>query len=231
MMAHTVVALAMLTLTLHVLRATDKAGIEVSALDYLERIAGVDSGVSSLAEQRPAPLPDAARAKVIAGLPVWEDLVLHGAQRDKVEGVRPVLALFERKTVSVRVARLPFACTAFYERSVLIFSESAARILTMRELQAVAAHELAHEYFWDAYYVARLNGDNRELQRLELLADGIAVLMLARLGVQAGELTSAVHRLNNFNERNGASSNSDQYPSWEQRKSVHLAVARMLRSH
>jgi hypothetical protein len=48
---------------------------------------------------------------------------------------------------------------------------------------------------------------------LELKCDGIAVLTLLALGVDPAHVSGAMRKLTAFNERLGATANSDEYPS------------------
>ena len=122
----------------------------------------------------------------------------------KLAALLPILSVYERRSVvEVKVAHLPYACMAFYQRSVLIIAEDTLRILRAEELQALAAHELAHEYFWEEYYQAKGRQDSRRLRKIELLCDGIAIITLHNLGMNPASLLSGVTRINRFNAKMG----------------------------
>jgi hypothetical protein len=205
---------------------TDTVAADV--LRYFQRIQG--SGVHDyLVKQRPAAVPAEDRASIVAELPSDGEVLPNPVQREKVASIHGVLAAFGRDgIIAVKIVRLPYACVALYARSVLIVAESALDVLTPPEVKAVVAHELAHEYFWDDYYAARDRGDKRQLQKLELLADGIAIASVAPFGVRASRLTAALRHLNAFNQQFGPAVNPDEYPSDEERESFHRAFERLL---
>lgn len=183
-----------------------------------------------LAQNQPAPVPDEERLKIVAALPREGEVSPTRADRTKLAGIREVLAFYGGgNAIQVRVVRLPYACAALHARSVLILAESALTRLTTAQAQAIAAHELAHLYYWQEYYAARDRGDALTLQRIELQADGIAIYVLNQLGLPASELTAALRRLNSFNNRYGTPSNPMGYPPWKQRVNFHRAFDRAFR--
>jgi hypothetical protein len=205
-----------------------RGAVVKAALDYLKAVtAGQDA--SSFISNWPKPIPHAERDAVIAALPAGEAVTPGPEQRVKVAALQSVLALFGRQeTVIVKIVPLPWAAVALHARSVLIIARSALDILTIRQLQAIAAHELAHEYLWDEYYAARNRAEREHLQRIELICDGIAIAAIARLNLPAVVLTSGIRKIDAYNERIGAPRNRREYPTWKQRKAMHLSVAAML---
>jgi hypothetical protein len=84
---------------------------------------------------------------------------------------------------------------------VLLISREALRLLDAKELLAIGAHELGHDYVWDNYEEARQAGNTRRLQELELLCDGFAVITMAGLRVDPEQLVAAAIKLTRFNTR------------------------------
>lgn len=117
----------------------------------------------------------------------------------------------------------------FLAGAAVLITEPALEILTGEELQAVVAHELGHEYYWNEFEVARHNHDYSELQELELRCDGIAVVTLDHVGVNPERLISAITKLNKYNERTG-SLNSPNYVAFQERRSFIRSMAELLRA-
>jgi hypothetical protein len=110
-------------------------------------------------------------------------------------------------------------------------TEMALDLLSAEELQAVVAHELAHEYFWDEYEHARRRNQYREVQELEMRCDGIAIITLNRLGLDPKHLGSAVSKTRPSNETAMAADLLRFYPSSKarakfMREMIELAKAR-----
>ena len=90
------------------------------------------------------------------------------------------------------------------------------KLLTVEELQAIVAHELGHEYFWNRFEAARKNNDYSQVQELELRCDGIAVITLQHIGINHENLVSAITKLNKHNQRYG-SIDSPNYVAFNER--------------
>jgi hypothetical protein len=117
-------------------------------------------------------------------------------------------------TYEIKVISVPQAWTGLHERVVLLISRPALALLTSEELQALAAHEIGHEYLWESYRVAERQGDTKRLRELELACDAIAVLTLERIGVSTSHLTAGLEKVRQFNlQRFGWASNESSYPS------------------
>jgi Zn-dependent protease with chaperone function len=98
-------------------------------------------------------------------------------------------------------------------------SEPALDLLNAEELQALVAHEVGHEYFWDEYAGARRDNSRSSLRRLELLCDGFAAITLERAGVNPKRLTSALEKIVRYNrDRLGVALNEEDYPAGSQRR-------------
>lgn len=172
---------------------------------------------------RPAPVSPAERQFVLATLPAEGEVSnLDATQRQKLSAVWHILALHGRESVYVvKVVNVPQAVVALHGRAVVLVSESALDLLDAEELEALVAHEIGHEYFWNAWFEARHAHDCARLQRLELLSDGVAIITLRHAGIDPGQLTSAIEKVCRYNrERFGAALNEDHYPSIAERQEL-----------
>jgi hypothetical protein len=171
----------------------------------------------------PAPVTPAERERVLATLPLEGDIPdaeLGGAQRRKLAASRRVLELHGREAVyALKVIEVPQAAVALHGRAVLLISKPALELLEGEELQALVAHEVAHECFWSDYFRARREGDRQRLRTLELLCDGLAIVTLRRVGIDPARLTSALEKLLRYNrERLGVALNENDYPEISERR-------------
>jgi hypothetical protein len=175
----------------------------------------------------PAPLTRKEREAIWATLPANAEPDLDQSAKTKIEQLQRILAAHDRSdAIRIKVARLPYACAALYQRGLLILADHTVRILEAEELQAVVAHELGHEYYWAEYYEARDNGDREALQAAELLADAVAIRTLVTLGMNPDLLISAVRKIDRYNARLGLRSrNKGNYPPEKERAEFHRIVA------
>jgi hypothetical protein len=170
---------------------------------------------------RPAPVSDAERGRILAMLPAEGDVRdLDTTQRKKLAGMRRVLQLHRREAVYIiKVMKIPQAAIGLHARAVVLVSEPALDLLDVEELQALVAHEVGHEYFWDEYFPARRDNNRSSMRRLELLCDGVAVVTLERAGVNPERLTSALQKVSRYNrDRFGVGPNEDAYPAVSERR-------------
>jgi len=178
---------------------------------------------------RPSPLAPVLRAAIVAALPRDGELSPTAAERAKIAALHPVFDVHQRQeTLVVKVIDVGHAFVGLHARMVLLLSRDALSLVTSEELQALAAHELAHEIFWDDYQAARESGALARLQELELLCDGVAVSTLCRLGRDPDRLSSAVEKMTRYNERRGATATAGAYVSLKDRKRFIRAVAAIL---
>jgi tetratricopeptide (TPR) repeat protein len=202
--------------------------VTLKAFTYFEHIEGgrFDDYLNRL---RPVALAPELRARVL-NMISKDDLVLPSAQgRAKLESLEPILKYHQRNSViELRVLRAPTATAVFLAGAAVIITEPALEILTAEELQAVVAHELGHEYYWNEFEVARHNHDYSTMQELELRCDGIAVVTLDHVGVNPESLISAITKLNKYNERPG-SLNSPNYVAFQERSGFIRSMAELLR--
>jgi hypothetical protein len=170
---------------------------------------------------RPLPVSPAERAGVLAALPrEGEVRDLDAAQREKLGAARRILELHGREEVYVvKVIEVPQAAVALHARAVVLVSERALALLDPEELQALVAHEVGHEYFWEEYFRARRDGDRSRLHTLELLSDGLAIVTLRRAGLDPRRLTAALEKVVRYNrDRFGAARNEGDYPAIGERR-------------
>ena len=183
---------------------------------------------------RPAPVSDAERGRILATLPTEGDVrELDTAQQKKLAAVRRVLQPHQREGVYIiRVIEIAQAAVALHARAVVLISERALDLLDADELQALVAHEVGHEYFWGDYFLARRDNSQSFLRRLELLCDGFAVITLERVGVNPERLISALEKISRYNrDRFGVAANETNYPTLgERRRFVERLVEWLRRS-
>jgi hypothetical protein len=135
-------------------------------------------------------------------------------ERTKLGSLEPILRYHDRfGVVAIKLIEVLQAGIGLHARSVLLVSRRALGLLSAAELQALIAHEMGHDFFWEEYERARARRDTRALQEIELKCDGVAVLTLTALRLDATTLESATRKLTHFNETLGATANADGYPS------------------
>lgn len=169
------------------------------ALAYFEKIEG-RSFDEHLQSSRPARLSPELRAQVLAGLSLRDEVTPSARGRAKLAALEPILRYHGRNSeIELRVSRAGRAYIGLRSLSVLLISEEALWALATEELQAVVAHELAHEYFWNEYHNAKREKRYEDMKEIELRCDGVAIITLARLGLAPGALRSALLKIDHFN--------------------------------
>jgi hypothetical protein len=198
-------------------------------------LAFFDDGAASTAPQfldrlRPAPVSPVLRARVLASLPTDGEVQPTGVERAKLAALEPILGFHGRRgMIAVKVIDVGHAFVGLHARSVLLLSRDALALVTAEELQALAAHELGHEYLWNEYQAAMASKAYARLQELELVCDGIAVMSLAALGLDPARLGAAVAKMTRHNQRRGATASADAYVSLGERLSFIDAMVTRLR--
>ena len=182
-----------------------------------------------LQQLRPG-LPSAAyRRMVIDTLPQQGNLVPTWREIAKLSSIRPIVAYhglgqdFELRVVMLRGE----AFIGLHARSVLLITRETLDLVDELQLQALVAHELGHDYVWEQYEAARKLRDDRAIQQLELLCDGIAVIALLRLSVDPEHLISAVTAVTQHNERLGARGRVSRYVPLPERVRFIRAIAKL----
>jgi len=167
---------------------------------------------------RLAPLPRLSpelREKVIAALPKKGEVrVLHPDWRRKLDSVALVLKAHGRDSDYVfKVFESDQARLAIHARFVVLVPDTALKLLTSSELQAVVAHEIGHEYVWEEYDQAKKRNDWSRLRELELFCDGVAILTLVRIDVSPSALIDALRMMEASDRINGISWVRNSHPS------------------
>ncbi len=144
----------------------------------------------------------AFKAQVLAQLGKEKTVKPSEKMQARLDALTPLLQYHERHAVlDIKVVEAPQALVRTQGRSVLLLSETTLRLLSTEELQAIVAHELGHEYFWGDLMQAREQKNYALLREIELRCDGIAVIALNRLGIDAQKLLGAITKLTTFNAR------------------------------
>jgi len=205
--------------------------IAAKSLSFFKQIDG-RSFEDYLKNIRPKPLPPDLKAFVMARLPKGPEVKPSASGRIKLATLEPILNYHERSSAyEFKVGRIGKAYVAIYACAAILISEEALDLLTAEELQAIIAHELGHEYFWDEYQLSDQNKDYQKLQELELRCDGIAIITLSQLGLNPTNLISAIARLRKFNERAGTlEERAYAYPSFDERMKFNRTMIELVKA-
>jgi hypothetical protein len=192
--------------------------VTLKALSYFQKVDGHQFD-DYFRRIRPKALAPELRAKVLNMLPRADVVTPSADELEKLKTLEPILKYHQRDSVvELEILRVPPATAVFLAGAAVLITEPALNILTAEELQAVVAHELGHEYYWNRYELARESREYSELQELELRCDGIAVITLRHLGVDPESLVSALTKLNQYDRRPGSPSpKSRNYVAFNER--------------
>jgi hypothetical protein len=183
---------------------------------------------SALASIRPMPIGAEEKRRVLAELPTEGELQPTAGDMAKLKSLRRVLIYHKREAVfEVKVIDVPQAAVVLYARSVVLVSRPALRLVSALELQAIVAHEIGHEFFWEEEHT-RNERDARTRHELELRCDGIAILTLLQLGLDPSSVVSAAQKLTRFNELLGMTTDSEPYPTTAERGQFTRAIVDLL---
>jgi len=186
-----------------------------------------------LETHQPASVSPGQKARILADLPSEGEITnLDDAGRQKLAALKQLLEATHRGSVyEVKVIDVSYARIAVFERSIILISKSAFILLDAEELQAVAAHEIAHEYFTGDYESASRTLDHRRLKDLELLCDAIAIVTIHRLGMNPARLLAAVERITRHNHKLFPTSIDDtNYPTIAERRAFARKVTAWLQA-
>ena len=207
----------------------EPGAVAAKALAYFEQIEGrgLDEYLKSI---RPPPLPPDLKAYVMARLPRAPEVKPSASGRVKLATLGPILNYHGRSSMyEFKVGRIGKAYVGLYACAAVLISEEALDLLTAEELQAVIAHEMGHEYFWDEYQLSDQNKQYQTVQELELRCDGIAIITLSQLGLDPARLMSAVAKIRKFNERAGTlEERAYAYPSLDERMNFMRAMTELV---
>ena len=179
---------------------------------------------AALGARRPPPISLDELNKAIASLPRDGGLRPSADENVKLSTLTPILVFHQRTFVVVKVIDVVQAFVGLHARSILLISRRALQLLSSAELQAIVAHEMGHDYFWEEYGRANERHNTTLLSEVELKCDGLAALTLRELGVAPRLVPGAARKLTRFNEKLGATANADAYPSPSERERFVLAV-------
>ena len=173
-----------------------------------------------LTECRPQAVSPEQTAAVVQSLPRDGAITIFTAtQSAKLGALGAILRVYQREHVyQIRVIDVPQAWTGLDGKAVLLISKPALDLLSVTELQALAAHEAAHEYLFAAYEAARAAQDESRLREIEEDCDRIAVFALAQIGIPPARLASAVEKVYRYNRAHfGIALNEGSYPALKDR--------------
>ena len=223
MRAHTGLVLASSSLTVvslvpAVAAAQSGGGPSLRAQHFFETLSSGDTR-APLEAIRPHRISPEDRARALASLPREGELHPDAGEAAKLASVASILRYHRREGVyETKLIDLPQAAIGLHARAVLLISRTALGLLSEAELQALVAHEVGHEFFWQEYERARERRDAQALQELELKCDGIAVLTFMAQGLDPASLASGLKKISRFNERLGAPIHAEWHPSVSERK-------------
>ena len=186
-----------------------------TALAYFEKSTdrNLDDYLRSI---RPAKLAPNLKLRVLSMLR-QEDIVTPTPERSiKLAALDPILRYHDRSaTIDPKIIRVKQAAVMFLAGAAVLISEEALDMLTTEELQAVVAHELGHEYFWNEYEEAQKNNGFEKLQELELRCDGLAVITMNSIGIDPECLITGIAKLTK--SHTGTSLRADHYAPMQER--------------
>jgi hypothetical protein len=184
--------------------------------------------IQLLDDFRPSPVTSETKQMVLKSLPLeLKSRAVNARDRAKLEGLSPVLRAVQRDGVyEIRVIESPSATIAIDGRAVLLISERALGVLDADQLRAAVAHEAAHEYVWEDWQRADKRDDWKRLRELELVCDGIAVVILQQLGLEVSSLIRSFEKLTSLNLLwLGAPPSPSRYPTLAERREFARKVA------
>jgi Zn-dependent protease with chaperone function len=156
-----------------------------------------------------------------------EDKSLSQVVRDRV---RPVLKLYGRESIDIVIFDSPAPNAICVGGTALFYSTAMLRLARRKELEAITAHELAHEYFQATALRARERNDYRTLRRVELMCDAFAVAALRELGLGRSHFKAILTKLTNDSHSLGWRGNgTDTHPPLQTRLEAIDALDRVVR--
>jgi Zn-dependent protease with chaperone function len=149
---------------------------------------------------RPTPVSLRYKAAALANLPLNSNVQLSARSQAKLAALAPILEFYERSGIIEPqvIADTETTFIGLYERSALLITQQALGLFSKEELQAIVAHELAHEWYWDEYRLARESNQDDKVQEIELRCDGIAILALGRMRLSPSQLISALQKMGQY---------------------------------
>jgi hypothetical protein len=191
------VSLLALAATVH---AQSPGSVTSRVLAYFDHLSKEHHLDEYLTRARPTPVSANYKAAALANLPPTSNVQLSAENQAKLAALAPILEFYDRRGI-IEPRVIGDNETTFiglYERSALIITQKALNLFSKQEIQAVVAHELAHEWYWDEYRLARESNQDDKVQEIELRCDGIAILALVRLRLSPSQLISALQKLGQY---------------------------------
>jgi hypothetical protein len=205
----------------------ERRSVSTSALKYFEdhRDLTIDEFLTRL---RPIPIDGRERARVLAALPPHGAIRAGANELAKMSLAEEVLAYHHRRgLIPFTIIDVAPAFIGLHERAVILVSTSALSLVKNEEFAALVAHEIGHEFVWTDYQLAVERRDHARIRELELRCDGIAVLTLRRLGVDAERLVSAVEKLTWYNQQRRLDADRSDYVSRDDRRAFIHAIEKL----
>ena len=212
--------------------AIDASGKELTVRNPRDLLASEPAALMELLEAaRPAPVSMEDMGTILRALPPEGEVIKLGASaQQKVDAVRQLLNSTQRDWYEIKVIDLPQAVIVLHARALLLISAPAIALVNAAELQAMAAHEIGHEYVWIEWNRARQRADRERLKDLELVCDTIAAVTLRQLGMDPSKVIDGVEKVTRFNrERFGSATNEKSYPTLAERRAFAREIDRWLR--
>lgn len=171
--------------------------------------------IELLEAARPAPVSIEDMGGILRALPPEGEVTKLGASaQQKVDAVRQLLTSTRRDWYEIKVIDLPQAGMALHARAVVLIPAPTIALLSTPELQALAAHEIGHEYVWTEWNRAHQHAERDRLKALELVCDSIAAVTLHQLGMDPSSVIDAIEKVTRFNrQRFGTAINEENYPT------------------
>ena len=205
----------------------ERPSVSRSALGYLEGHGELTTD-QFLERLRPMPVDDGARARVLAALPPHGTVRAGSRELAKMSLAEEVLAYHHRRDrITFTIIDDAPAFIGLHERAVILVSARALSLVNTEEFAALVAHEIGHEFVWKEYQLAVERRDHDRIRELELRCDGIAVLTLRRLGLDAERLVSAVEKLTWYNQQRRLDADRSDYVSRKDRRAFIRAVEKL----
>jgi hypothetical protein len=221
-----VACVAVMTVTV---RTTDQKNVSDSVGSALQFFEGLDdlSIDEFLGRGRPSPIDEIERDRVLKALP-YGAIPPDTQALAKMSLGEEVLAYHGRRgVIAFTIVRVTPAFIGLTDRAVILVSANVLPLLNKEEFAALVAHEIGHEYVWADYRGAERRHDHARIRELELRCDGIAVLTLRRLGLDAGRLIRAVERLTSYNRELRLDDNANDYVPLRERRAFIRAVEQL----
>jgi len=180
-----------------------------------------------LGRGRPSPIDAIEHDRVLKALP-YGAIPPDTPALAKMSLGEEVLAYHGRRGVIIfTIIRVTPAFIGLTDRAVILVSANVLPLLNKEEFAALVAHEIGHEYVLADYRRAEMRHDHSRIRELELRCDGIAVLTLRRLGLDAGRLITAVERLTSYNKELRLDDNASDYVPLRERRAFIRAVEQL----